>query len=263
MHSGIFEIEGSLDAIEFYQWHPEYKPFVGDHFDKYRILQVGESHYIPQCKDGEDAFSIRYFYENWWAGTCEKLHGHKDECSEYQQWGGWYNTRSVVEDYLAGYRRRAHGIFTEMVKVFAEAYQDRTISSINTEESQNYHHFAFMNFYQMPSLYKGMTYWKSLVRSAKKLDMKRGQATEYAEEVWDTTVMNSTIVLNQVIDALRPNAVIFTSKSAFDAYNSANKTHREMPIICTVHPGCKYWHKPKDTHVGKERLIQTLKNLGA
>ena len=42
------EYESKLKEISFYKLHPEYIAFVGDKFEKYRILQVGESHFIPQ-----------------------------------------------------------------------------------------------------------------------------------------------------------------------------------------------------------------------
>lgn len=40
-------MKNDLDC-HLFQIHPEYKPFVGSEYEKYRILIVGESHYIGQ-----------------------------------------------------------------------------------------------------------------------------------------------------------------------------------------------------------------------
>ena len=49
----------------FYQVHPEYKPFVGSEYEKYKILIVGESHYIGQAYNEEikDTYDVKYFFE--------------------------------------------------------------------------------------------------------------------------------------------------------------------------------------------------------
>ncbi len=261
MSNRILEIEKALDAIKFYQHHPEYKPFVGDRFDTYKILHVGESHFIPQEADAPDVFSIMDF-KNWWEDACERLKNCQQKTchnKEEYRWGGWFRTRSVIENYINGDRTRSHGIFTEMVKVFAVVCQNRTILHINDEEGKNYNHFAFMNFFQMPALYAGMKYWTSLKKSAVKSGMSKKQAKAYAEKVWDDTVRISSCVLDEVIDILNPNIVIFTSKSAAEAYNGKYKNTPN--IITAVHPASPHWHKCKNGQNGKERLIAQWKIL--
>lgn len=249
------QYDKKLKDIEFYKTHPEYLPFVGDKYDEFKILQVGESHYIPQTKD-EEAFSIEYFEKQWWKENgCAELNA--------KRWGGWYNTRGVLEDYLSGRRTRAHGIFTEMVKLFSQVYTDTPIKSISTKNSQAYHHFAFMNFYQMPSLYKGVSYWDSLVKSAKKaLNNDRNQAEIWAEKVWTDTAKRSKDILDQVIDTLDPQVIIFTSKSAYKAYTNLGGKHaKRKGVFRCVHPGSKYWHKPTDDQIGKKELENELNAL--
>ena len=59
------QYDKELKEIEFYKTHPEYLPFIGDLYDEFKILQVGESHYIGQTPETEE-FSIAYFDNNWW-----------------------------------------------------------------------------------------------------------------------------------------------------------------------------------------------------
>lgn len=245
-----------LKEIKFYETHPEYLPFVGDKFDEFKILHVGESHYIPQRADDPDLFSITYF-NKWWENSCEELKNCQQiNCHNKNgyRWGGWFRTKSVIENYMSGDRTRSHGIFTEMIKAFATVCQNRTILHINEEESKNYDYFAFMNFFQTPALYAGMKYWTSLKTSALKSGMTRKEANAYAKKVWDDTVQKSSDVLDSVIDILKPNVVIFTSSSAADAYRGKYKN--DPKIIRAVHPASPYWHKIKNGQSGKERLIE-------
>ena len=63
------QYDEALKKIDFYKVHPEYLPFVGFNFEEYRILQVGESHYIGQTPETEE-FSVAYFADYWWKDRC-------------------------------------------------------------------------------------------------------------------------------------------------------------------------------------------------
>ena len=76
------------------------------------------------------------------------------------------------------------------------------------------------------------------------------ETTSYANKVWDKIVKESTAVFDETVDILKPEIIIFTSKSAWDAYKGKYKNAPN--IINTVHPGRPWWHKPG----GKEKLIE-------
>lgn len=243
-----------LKNIEFYKSHPTYMPFIGDKYDQFKILHIGESHYLPQ--DQQEYFGIDQMAEHWWDGYRD-LDEAQTESSGSKKWIGWYHTSNVVRDYMSDSRTRSHGIFTEMVKVFSEACLQEPISSISEAQSKKYNYFAFMNFFQMPALCRGMSYWPALVRSARNSGLSRKEARQLAGKVWDDTVARSAELVNQVIDVLKPEIVIFTSRSAAKAYIKYGKIHPGK-IIYTVHPGCKYWHKPVSSQIGKAALLEKL-----
>lgn len=243
--------EKLLQKTPFYQLHPEYLPFIGDKYNEYKILHIGESHYINQEENSssDDKYPITYF-ENWWTDCCLDLHN---------EYGGWYSTKKVVEDYLAGTRHKGHSIFSEVIKVFDKVYFGKNNVQMNHKESQNYHYFAFMNFFQMPSLYRGKKYWNSLETSANKLGNK-----QLAFEVWEKTAQVSSEVVDNVIEVLKPTVVIFTSKSAKGAYDKHGKYHSESYIINSIHPGCSWWNRPMKRYngfTGKQGLEQKLSEL--
>ena len=155
------QYDKELKEIEFYKIHPEYLPFVGDKFDEFKILQVGESHYIGQCDDYAP-FDLRYF-DKWWTDRCDEVYKEQDGKPETKCCGSWYDTRAVVGRFLK-WNQSNYSIFLNMIRAFDEA-----VGGLATcdDEKQKYHYFAFMNFFQMPSLYDGMSFKDSLNKAAK------------------------------------------------------------------------------------------------
>ena len=252
MQNGVFEIENALDVIPFYQQHPEYKPFIGNNFDKYRLLQIGESHYIGQ-NDTNAPFSLEYF-DKWWTERCADLYEHPDGYPETKCWGSWYNTRDVMGRFL-NRNQSNYSIFMNMIRAF-----DKAIGGLPAcgDEKQKYHYFAFMNFFQMPSLYQGLSFEDSLYKAAKETD---DPATVYKRAVEE-----SCTVLDKVIQVLEPNAVVFTSKAAYRAYcnHKGEMADRDKRIINTVHPCCSWWNRPIkrfNGRTGKEELERALDEL--
>ena len=52
--------DDQLNHIDIYKLHPMLMPHIGTEYDKYRILHIGESHYINQTPDTEK-YNIKYF----------------------------------------------------------------------------------------------------------------------------------------------------------------------------------------------------------
>ena len=241
-----------LKEIKFYETHPEYLPFVGDKFDDFKILQVGESHYIGQTPETEE-FSIAYFHNNWWQDKCLDVFEHKHPNDV--DWGSWYKTRDVIERFFKNYQNN-YSIFSNPLKVFLNTclQENQEIYSGN-QFRQAYHYFAFMNFFQMPALYDGEAFWKSLKLSAKKLHNE-----DLAAEVFETSIKNSACVLDKVIEILQPNIVVFTSSAAWSAYikYGTYADSQDGPVmIQTAHPGCCWWNRKKKNGISSCMHLET------
>lgn len=213
-----------LNTITTYQIHPSFLPYIGDDFDEYRVLHVGESHYIGQSPENE-RFGIDYF-QKWWSAHCEEVEG---------EFGGWF-TRPVMQNYMDN-KQGAYTIFNNFLKSFSRSVLDKEIS-INPDTKKLYRYLAFMNFFQMPSLYDGVKYWDSLEISAK----KHGNM-QAAYDMWDAAVKNATETLDAVIDIIKPKAVVITSISAGNAYKKCGGKNVNS-IVFTSHPAYPYtWYK--------------------
>ena len=78
--------DDKLEKLEWFKLHPQLKPFIGNNYDEYKILQIGESHYIDRTQD-DDKFNICYFRDNWWNSSCDDLVKMFDNSSRYN--GCW------------------------------------------------------------------------------------------------------------------------------------------------------------------------------
>ena len=61
--------DDKLSGIEQFKLHPTFLPFVGDCYEEYRVLQIGESHYLNQDPDNEK-YNLEYFLDRWWSSPC-------------------------------------------------------------------------------------------------------------------------------------------------------------------------------------------------
>lgn len=244
-----------LMQIPHYQVHPEMMPFVGLNYEKYRILQVGESHYIGQIASAnEDSFPITHF-SKWLSDHCDEIYQYPEESEG--SWGEWYYTRYVIRRYLTIRTNGNYGIFNNVLRSF------RTVTSLQNVNSDaiindDYHCFAFMNYFQMPALYDGISFWKSLKMSAYKVGYP-----DMAGKLYDEVSKVSTETLDKVIDILQPKVIVFTSSAAAKEYRRSGKYSKDKRLIITTHPTCPWWNRKhgSDKLSGHERFEVQLKNI--
>ena len=227
--------DDQLKEIEVFKVHPSLLPYIGDDYNKHRILHIGESHYIYQNPKCMGKYGLMYFNYNWWNNECMEMFkevGHIESI----------NTRGVVNHFLSGVKDRSYTIFSNTVKIYDKvALKEVNKNSDNIRKIYNC--FSFMNFFQMPSIFYGYGFWKSLVKSE-----KENGSDVMAIDVWKGTVKRSVEVVDQVINILKPKGVIFTSLLAGDAYkkykNNTEQVYDNEKIIITSHPNYPYtWNK--------------------
>ena len=263
-----------LMELDFYREgiHPEFRPFVGSEYSKHRILQIGESHYIPNYPEGStdnngnpreitNEITLTDF-DGWWNGS------YSDKLREIT---GWFNTSDVVKWYLEGYRDHAHGIFTNTLKSFCKIVTpNEAFESISTVNSQKYNYFAFMNFYQQPSIYYGENFTNALYIAGEYL----GRTTEEIDALWYDIFDRSVAIVESVIDVLEPKAIVITSTEVqryYKAYGSVDQSGARQKgryfdddrIIWLDHPGSAWWNRVKKdaTISSKEQFENRLRDI--
>lgn len=244
------EYDEKLCKIPFFMIHKELLPFVGMDYDQYKILQIGESHYLNQ-REGNAQVHIEDFMKNWWESPCQNL-------LEKSNSVGWVNTRDVVKRYMDG--NGTYTIFTNVLKSFSSVVLKHDLPHITLADKSRYHYFAFMNFYQMPSLYAGERYWKSL-------NMDDHNNQENSSRMWDKCMEESCKVVDQVIGILNPKMIAFTSTAAGNDYKNYKKAKyaKDSRVVYTSHPQTPYtWNKPLKSlgqKTGKAHFEEMLKKI--
>lgn len=233
------EYDSDLLKIPMINLHPVFLPFIGEEYAEYRLLHIGESHYIDQNINTEK-YSIEYF-KRWWREPCIEVLNDSPN---------WCDTRQVLINYMSG-ERGAYSIFNNFVKSFSKIVLKRPINSISLESKKLYKYISFMNFFQMPSLYEGVNFWNSLEMSSNK-----NGVPSLAGEIWDEAVANSINTVDRVIDIIEPQMIVFTSISAGKAYKSwKGKYSNDSRSIYTSHPGYPYtWCKKLRSLNGKRGI---------
>lgn len=232
-----------LKQILFYQIHESYLPFIGDSYNKYKILQVGESHYINQKKGGVK-YDTKYFHDNWWVNNCNQVLDDLDSKTRI-------NTREIIRMFISNENistkrgeRIPYAMYQNILKVFNEVYELEN-------NRENYNCFAFMNFFQIPSL----VYGEGIYNSLKTCDDNWKQN---GEKVWEKVCEQSTKVFSRVVDIIEPKLIIFTSKLAYSVYEREKLDFgKDVIIKSLVHPGCSWWNRLNGEH-GRGKFRDTL-----
>jgi len=209
-----------LKEIKHYQLHPEMLPFVGRHYPRTRILMLGESHYLSK-EETEETKQMKGWYEK------------PTQCFSIKHTGN-FNTRGVVNNYLIGWRSKAHTMFSNPANALIESWD---LADVNNSEA--FTAFAFFNYFQRPSAHFGKT-----------IELDKTDKEESAK------------MLDLVMEILDPCKVIFLSKKAYDSYIeykiSVDRASVDRVLIdYVVHPTCAHWYKPD----GREKLKNIFSEL--
>ncbi|MCH5159140.1 MAG: hypothetical protein J1F33_08095 [Clostridiales bacterium] len=243
MENTFFEnAEKELDGIKFYQSHPTLKPFIGKNYLSnelgMKILLVGESHYVEEPLPEITSDSL---LSDWWGDTPPLINDIS-----------WYTTRGTIGNFMSGKSGAAYALFREPCKIYNQCVLNGKYQKWQDVYSI-YDSFAYMNYFQMPALYKRISLWNSLL----KFNEETNKVHPLSLKIWNKTEDLSNDVFLSVVEILKPDKIIFLSTEAYNAFVRQNKDYNETKIFATVHPTCAWWNrKMKDGLSGKERLVE-------
>ena len=205
-----------LKKINIYKVHPELLPFVGEMYDLNQILLVGESHYIRK-EDSKNLKALENSRDKWYTDEWFNVTDHPLLNSF-----GYYITRRIVLNFMNGCKQKTK-FFSNVLKEYPSKNPLEDCGKVRFND------FAFMNYMQIPSYKYGSTIFN--------------QATEYDYNIAKETLEN-------VIEVLQPEKVIFLSKGAYDKFKNNNETDKNLikdgvypKIDWVYHPTCRWWHR--------------------
>ena len=217
---------------DFLNRHTECLPFIGEKYKETRLLLIGESHYIPKE-------SVKYvtgidFYK---ATFDELVEGDRDE----EKYKGWINTRRVFESRVydkCDFKKFFSNIATEIARAV------KGTDELSLEQKiQAMHLYAFINYFKRPSYEEGKT----------------------IRELTDEDYRYAYDISSYIINALKPELIIFISQKAYNAFcelDEKNSIRSKYRIESVSHPSCCWWNRErKDGECGKIDFYNLVKEL--
>ena len=268
MKSNVFDYsyDEKLKANEFLNTHDYCLPFVGVNYKdaKVKVLHIGNCPYIQASQDINNEFGCDFFIKNWfdnpkllnlmpktWTNYCmntravleEFLTTHKNEFNLSKKMN--YNifgfitkmlSDSIVAEKNIGCRTKIDSISMpkdnsancknqktkdERKKVYLEKLETYK------EKTKIYNYVAFTDFHMFPSLINGnANVLDSLIKS--NTNNQNNVHTFYEkvkEQSWET--------LKHIIDVLKPDIILITSKPVSNIFPSSTYDDR---VIKMKHP---------------------------
>lgn len=267
-----------LREIEILKLHSSYMPFIGEEYETHRCLHIGETHYLNQSKDMNQAddYPWEYFQEHWFYDTCDDLHAEEIR-------GRFIDTRFVLNNWMQGNpfdrdvhkkRRNNPSIFREYIRAFSEVILGKKIEKLSLNDREKttlYRYSAYTDYFMFPCIIGTHSVYDGLVRSRKKsLQVKKLDRTasrEVENFYYEQIVKTSTETLDRVIEILNPKAVVVTSKLTHDLYCKTGifadndrvikgKYADDPRMIYLYHPEARgYWNY--------DELVRKLKDVMA
>lgn len=212
---------------DFINRHYECLPFIGENYERTRLLLIGESHYVKKdevCFVNKDDF-YNSSYDDFEEG-------------DYKV---WINTRSVFEGRVYG--ESSFDTFFSTTATEIARIVNHTDDLSMEQKREAMHQYAFMNYFKRPSYEQGKT-----IRQLTDLDYKIA---------YD--------ISSHIIETLIPKLIIFLSKKAYYSFCDYDQDGRIMDkyqIKCVSHPSCPWWNrKRRDGGCAKEDFYNYVREI--
>ena len=226
-------------------YHPELLPYVGENYEKYKVLLIGESQYLEEALEDTKGEFLAWY--NKPTSDFTMLDADDLAC---------FNTRKTVEAGLSPYNNSK--IFKNVSKVLFEILSQKGIldpsnlPDIRTGYAEALSYVAYFNYFQRPEL-NGSGHGFQPLRNDSTV-VYRGQTLNYGQFeygfAFDTT--------DEIINILRPNHIIFLSKRAFKSFRDYDGDNTDN--LDFVHHPSRQWNMNiSDTNeTSKEKFARLI-----
>ena len=232
--SSIYDkYDDKLMENDFLKRHYECLPYIGEKYEKYRLLIIGESHYAENDKNGNEYLSSidnKTYYEKKFEEI--NVGGFKEK--EYEK---WINTRIVLNHRKDD--KVNSGFFTNITSEIAKViFNNININYYNQNElKKTLDYFAFFNYFKRPSFSQG----------------KEINSTKEDEDF-------AFNISKYIIDVIKPKYIAFISKRSYNLFMDRYKNDiSNLEIEGFQHPSCPWWNiKMKSGKNAKEKFREFM-----
>jgi len=209
--------DDKLNSISFYKNYSEFLPFIGNSYDESpKILVIGESHYFPPDS------TIHKNANEWYEKSSLDLLGEEPY---------WINTRRIVNN-VHGQKQQKPQKWKKSRTIYRNIEQSLIDSGFPRTDNLLCH-IAFMNAFLRPA-----------------------EETGQSIKVCKIDVEQSVLVINQIIEIIKPEHICFVSiKASKHIAKKLNMSSDSVP-----HPASAWWNRKSRNGIGKELFIELLKS---
>ncbi len=209
MIGGIFmsnqNYDEQLGKIQHFMYHPELLPYVGDNYDKYKVLLIGESHYLVEALEDTEGKFLEWYDKP--TSDFTMLDADDLAC---------FNTRKTVEAGLSPYNNSK--IFKNVSSVLFEILKDKSVlnpsnfSDDRSRYAEAFSYVAYFNYFQRPELSGSGRGFQPL---------KKDGTVIYKEQTLNYDKFEQGFAFDtadEIINILKPSHILFLSKRAYKSF---------------------------------------------
>lgn len=225
-----------LKKNDFLKRHDECLPYIGEKYDVYKLLIIGESHYIGSDEDGILSSIIKN--QDYYKKPIKEINNGKFKEKEYIK---WIDTRTVFT-YRKDDKVDAGFFFNIASEIAKVIYDNPKINILNQDKLKDaFKCFAFINYFKRPSLKKG-----------KEIEDITNEDKKYAFDI-----------TKYIIDVIKPKYIAFVSKKSYHLFKEEfKKDINNLVIKAFSHPSCAWWNRKNNNgESARKEFAKFLKEI--
>ena len=238
--------DDKLGKIQHFVYHPELLPYVGDNYDKYKVLLIGESHYLVEpLEDTKGEFLA--WYEN---PTSDFTMLEADDLACFK----------TIDTVKAGLNPDYNGkIFKNVSKELFRILTEKNVlnrsnfSDIRSGYTETMSYVAYFNYFQRPELSGSGRGFQPLKKDGTVI--YKGQTLNYKN--FEQAFAFDTA--DEIIKILRPSHILFLSKRAYDSFKDYDCEYTDN-VDLVYHPSSCWWYRniPGTKETSKDKFARLI-----
>jgi hypothetical protein len=219
------KFDNDLLTINHYKTHSQMLPYIGENYDKYKVLIISESHYVPSGY--KEDINTQNWYQNPTSELITSLEGNT-------------NTRDVIGNF---FNKKGHKLFINLNDSLKKAVEGLGLEGV-----------AWYNFYQKPAKHK------TELNNPHDEDIK--VAIEVFEGVINILKPSLIIFVSMnAFGALQKGSGGANDRK----WNPELRAHQfknfQIPILTVSHPNSPWWNRKhgEAKQSGKEKFERIIK----
>lgn len=238
--------DAELKQIRHFIYHPELLPYIGENYDKYKVLLIGESHYLEEKFE-----AVAEYFLDWYdkPTSCFSILDNIINNDVKHNWEDfykfWFDTRCQMGK--NGFEN--HKMGKTIGKAIFEAVSQNSNFFVK-DEADALSYIAYFNYFQRPEL--------GGVKTFSSIFIEGNHGYHGYNTFWEFERAKAYEIATKIFKILEPNKIIFLSRKALNFYNEQADKNSKIELV--YHPSSRWWHRkmPNSNEKSKEKFSRLI-----